>query len=100
MKDTGSHGVRTTRIAECVAGHYQAAEVPFGVVYRWRSGYVVVECPCGARPALISSETACGRCGADHASVVSGALGNEQLEDENLRPWRYAKDREARGIPR
>lgn len=98
MRATTDHEV-TTRVAGCVAGHYEATEVPFGIVYRWCPGRVVVECRCGERPALFRSGTACGKCGADHAPAVSKALDDERLKDEDLRPWRYAGDREEIGIP-
>ncbi len=80
-------------------GRYEAQEVPFGKVYTWRSGSVVLECDCGEASALTGSETICG-CGADHAAVVRRELTTGQLGDEALRPWRYdVGDREDAGIP-
>jgi len=41
---------RKTKYAEVIErieGCYEAQEVPFGVVYGWQPGYVLIECRCG-----------------------------------------------------
>lgn len=81
-----------------VAGRYEVQEVEFGMVYRWCPERVVVDCGCGERLALASSETVCG-CGVDHASVVREGLdARRRSGDEDLHPWRYAGEREVVGI--
>ena len=45
-------------------------EVPFGVVYKWSTGCVVVECECGASTTLTASTGICSGCGVDHADVA------------------------------
>src|SRR5215208_784018 len=44
--------VQKAKILERVGGYYECQEVPFGVVYRWHPGYLLLECGCGARQAL------------------------------------------------
>jgi hypothetical protein len=88
-----------TRVVEHLEGHYEAQEVPFGVVYRWCPECVVIECDCGERLTLTSSMTTCGECGADHGAVAREEMAiGRRLEDKDAHPWRYdAMDRE--GIP-
>jgi hypothetical protein len=87
-------------ILERTEGHYEAQDVEFGRVYRWCPGCVVVECDCGQRMFLTGSMTACRWCGTDHAALVrEEEVSRQQLEDEVLHPWRYARDREDAGIP-
>lgn len=91
---------RRAQIIECLEGHYEAQEVPFGVVYRWCPECVIVECGCGKRLILSSLMVSCGGCGAEHAAVVRGELGGTgRQEDEALRPWRYAGNRKGAGLP-
>lgn len=86
-------------VIERVEGRYEVQDVEFGRVYSWRPGGVVVECRCGERRTLTSSETVCG-CGADHAAVVDEEMVDRPVVDEDLHPWRYdAGDREDAGIP-
>ena len=82
----------------CTEGHYEAQEVPFGKVYAWRPGRVVIECDCGEVMFLTYSVTVCG-CGTDHASAIQEELDARRLGDEELHPWRYAKDHENAGMP-
>ena len=86
---------------ERIEGHYEAQDVEFGRVYRWWPKCVVVECECGQRLSLTSSMTTCRWCGTDHAAAVreEEVVGHQQLGDEVLHPWRYARDREDVGIP-
>ncbi len=39
-------------IIERLEGHYEAQEVPFGIVYSWSPECLVAECGCGERVAL------------------------------------------------
>jgi hypothetical protein len=85
---------------ERTEGHYDVQEVEFGRVYRWCPECVVLECYCGKRLTLTSSMTTCNECKADHAALVREELAAaERLEDQILRPWRYAGDREDASIP-
>ncbi len=87
-------------IIESVAGHYEAEEVAFGVVYRWYPGSLRMECGCGEMLTLTRSLTTCGECGADHTPIVREELADDMYsEDEALHPWRYAGDREGLGLP-
>lgn len=56
-----------------VEGRYETQEVPFGEVYSWRSGRVVLECDCGEVLNLTGSTSVCG-CGIDHAATVREEL--------------------------
>lgn len=86
------------KIIERVEAHYEAQEVEFGRVYKWRSESVLVECEeCGEKTILTDSETTC-ECGADHAATVPEELPVRRLGDEDLHPWRYAGDRADAGI--
>ncbi len=89
------------KIIECTEGHYEVQKVELGKVYRWRSDSVLIECDCGARPALTRLATTCGECGEDYATAIEGELAVRQrrLEKEDLRPWRYDGEREDIGIP-
>ena len=89
------------KVIEYLEGHYTTHEEPFGVVYKWSPERVVVECKCGARPALTASMTICGGCGLDHARTARQELNGsrEMTVDKVLHPWRYAKDREDAGLP-
>jgi len=95
------HGTQEAKVIERLEGHYEVQEVPFGQVYRWCPGRLVLECECGEELILTSSRTICHRCGADHTTDVireelaAGLL----LGDEALHPWRYAEDREDTGLP-
>lgn len=95
-------------VLERLEGHYEAQEVPFGVVYRWCPECVVVECKCGKRLTLkeanlTDSWTAVCECGEDR---IDG--GQEEVEvvgqvmveaDRAIHPWRYAGSREGLGLP-
>jgi hypothetical protein len=81
-----------------VEGHYETREVPFGRVYSWRSGQVVLECDCGEVLNLTGSKSACG-CGVDHTDTVREELDVVRLGDGALHPWRYVRDYEDAGIP-
>ena len=84
---------------ERVEGYYESLEVPYGVVYTWHPGYVLVECGCGKTLVLTCSLTACSECDADHERMVREELDGECSEDEALHPWCYAGNREGYGMP-
>jgi hypothetical protein len=77
------------KVIKHLKGRYEAQEVPFGTVYRWYPGCIVVECDCGERLALTGSMSACCECGVDHTSVAREELSTQRLGEENLHPWRY-----------
>jgi hypothetical protein len=81
-----------------VEGRYETQAVPFGEVYAWRSGRVVLECDCGEVVTFIGSKTVCS-CGMNHAATVREELAAMRLEDDALHPWRYAREREGVGLP-
>ena len=84
-------------VIERSGGRYDVQEVEFGRVYRWCPECVVIECGCGEMTILTPSEATC-RCGADHTTLIRGELGRRS-EDEELHPWRYAKEREGASLP-
>lgn len=88
------------RVIEYVEGHYDLEDIEFGRVYKWHPGSVVVECICGERRTLTRSETTCGECGADYASIVREILAIQRPKgDEAAHPWRYWHPSEHSGIP-
>ena len=87
------------KVIEHIEAHYDASEVPFGVVYRWRPECVVVECACGERLTLTASTTTCDACGADHEVAAREGLDDERLRNEAAYPWRSAEDRGDTGLP-
>jgi hypothetical protein len=87
------------QIIERVEAHYESREVPFGKVYEWHPGYVVLECDCGEKITLTatSTMTTCSRCGAN-LDVVDEAIDinerEDRLPDSLTHPWFYdAKER-------
>ncbi len=86
-------------VLEHFEGHYEAQEVPFGVVYKWHPACVLLECGCGETLVLTCSLTTCSECGADHEKMVREELGSQCSEDKHLHPWRYAGNREGYGLP-
>ncbi len=58
------------RVIERIGGYYEAQEVPFGVVYRWYPGFLLLECGCGEVLSLTCFAATCGEGGADHTAVV------------------------------
>ena len=81
------------KVTERIEGRYETQEVPFGKVYVWCPGRVVIECDCGEGLILTGSTSVCG-CGADYAATLRETLVSKRLRDEALHPWRYAKDLE------
>ena len=86
-------------IIERIEGYYEAQEVPFGVVYQWHPGYLLIECGCGEKLALSCFIRTCSDCGADYVAVVQEELAGGCSEEEALHPWRYAGEREDVGLP-
>jgi len=74
-------------IIERLEGHYEAQEVPFGIVYSWSPECLVAECGCGERVALTPSMSTCAGCETDHAAIVQEWLAFKRPEaaDEVLR---------------
>jgi hypothetical protein len=75
------------RMMECILGRYEVREMPYGQNYAWYAESVVIECECGERPDLSSSETVC-RCGADYTALVREELASRQASDRALHPWK------------
>ncbi len=87
-------------VVESIAGHYEAEEVAFGVVYKWYPECVVIECDCGERQTFTGlRRTVCGKCGEDHAYTIREELAALRVEDKEEHPWRYAGEREGLGLP-
>jgi len=87
------------KVIEHIGGYYEAQEVPFGVVYQWHPGYLLIGCRCGETITLTCFMSTCSECGADHAAFVREELAGECSEGEALRPWRYAGQRKDFGLP-
>jgi len=87
------------KIIERIEGYYEAQKVPFGVVYQWHPGYLLIECGCGEKLALSCFIRTCSDCGADYVAVVQEELAGGCSEEEALHPWRYAGEREDVGLP-
>ena len=85
-------------IIDCVEGHYEVQEVPFGKVYVWRSGWLVIECDCGEVATLTGHSTIC-ECGVEHVGIFQEAMDTGCLGDEELQPWRYARGRQEAELP-
>ncbi len=75
-----------TRTIECVQGRYEVQETAYGKNYIWYPDSVVIECDCGERLTLMSSESRC-RCGADHRSSFQEELGSRRLSDRASHLW-------------
>lgn len=81
------------KVVERIEGCYETREVPFGRVYVWRPGRVVVECNCGERQAATGPAATCG-CGERLAATLREMPPAGRPGDEALHPWRYAGDHE------
>src|SRR5215210_2353242 len=90
---------KDAKAIERIEGYYEAQVVPFGVVYQWHPGYLLIECGCGEKLALSCFISTCSDCGADYAAVVQEELAGGCSEEEALHPWRYAGEREEVGLP-
>jgi hypothetical protein len=76
-----------TTVIECTEGHYEVQQTSYGEAYVWCPGHVMVECDCGERPVLSTSETVCS-CGRDHASLVRKVLASQRAPH----PWEAEYD--------
>ena len=96
-------------IIERLEGRYEAQEVPFGVVYRWSSECLAVECGCGKRSTLkrtnlLGSRAVVCECGEERidedqvVEEVEEVVGQPSEDDEALHPWRYAGNRKGYGL--
>jgi hypothetical protein len=99
LADRRHKRARQANVIETIGGYFEPQDVPFGVVYKWHSGYVLLQCSCGEGLALTCSATACGECGAEHVAIVQEELAGQCSEEEARHPWRYARDREGFGVP-
>ena len=95
----GAVELEKRKLSSTSKGVTNPLEVPYGVVYTWHPGYVLVACGCGKTLVLTCSLTACSECDADHERMVREELNGECSEDEALHPWRYAGNREGYGMP-
>ena len=95
----GQRKAKHAKVIEHIGGYYEPQEVPFGVVYQWHTGYLLIECGCGERLALTCFVRICSECRADHTAVVQEELVGQCSEDEALHPWRYTGEREELGLP-
>jgi hypothetical protein len=77
-----------TTVIECTEGHYEVRETSYGEAYIWCPECVVVECDCGQRLVLSTSETACS-CGRDHATLIWKMLATQSASH----PWEAEYDR-------
>ncbi len=87
------------QIVETVQGRYEAQEVPFGRVYVWSPGHVLIECDCKQWAIYTNSVTVCAGCHKDHCASVLEALENGRLADKDAHPWRYVRGCEDAGLP-
>jgi len=81
-----------SRIIERIQAHYDTLEVPFGRIYHWHQGHVILECDCGEILTLsgTSAKTTCWRCGAAYGTLVNDIhYREEHLGDEEVHPWDY-----------
>ena len=86
-------------IVERVAAHYDVEEAGFGKVYRWCPANVVAECYCGDKINLTLSKTTCHVCGSDLSEAAREGLSAQKARDEELHPWRYAREPQGAGLP-
>jgi hypothetical protein len=80
------------QIVERVQAHYEAREVPFGMVYEWHPAYVALKCECGEKVTLSATNTipTCRRCSADLGAFVDDIREREaHLPDKLTHPWFY-----------
>jgi len=74
------------KVIERIGRYYEAQDVPFGVVYRWHPGYLLLQCGCGEMLTLTCFIAICSQCGADHTAVVEEELADQCSEEEALHP--------------
>lgn len=77
------------RVVERVEPHYAVEEVPYGKVYRWCPGCLVIECGCGEELILPGSER-CSGCETDYADIPWEMMVEEPKsggEPKGYAPW-------------
>jgi hypothetical protein len=78
------------KVVERTEARYDAQEVAFGTVYKWRPESVLIECECGETVTLTAPEAACEECGAEHTGLLKQDSTESHLRgDEETHPWRY-----------
>ena len=82
----GEGGSWMTTMIECTEGHYEVQRTSYGEAYVWCPECVVVQCDCGERAVLRTSETVCS-CGADHAALFREELASRGVSDGASHPW-------------
>jgi hypothetical protein len=91
---------RYAKVIECIGGHYENVQVPFGRVYRWYPECIVAECGCGERMILTCSTSSCAECATDYAPLVEEWLPAAQPQAyEDLHPWHQQRDCEGESLP-
>lgn len=92
-----------TTVKERIEGHYEVERIPYGTVYKWTPGYVLVECDCGQLMIADATTTViCPECDGDYIVKVEGLEGRALTEDEVYRPEHRAYEewqREERAHP-
>jgi hypothetical protein len=73
-------------VIERTQGHYEVRETSYGEAFVWCPECVVVECECGERAVLSTSQSTCG-CGADHAPLIREELTSRRSWEEVSHPW-------------
>ena len=88
------------RVLECVGAHCEVQDVQRARVYRWRPATIALECECGERTTLTSSNTACAGCGADHTHVIAEVFETRKEDDDKgEHPWRFLRSYFSRPKP-
>ena len=82
----GEGGSWMTTMIECTEGHYEVQRTSYGEAYVWCPERVVVQCDCGERAVLRTSETVCS-CGADHTALFWEELASRGVSDGASHPW-------------
>jgi hypothetical protein len=80
---------RGYRVVERVEPRYEVEEVPYGKVYRWFPGRLVIECGCGEELILPGSKW-CSGCGDDYADIPWELMVEEPKsrgEPKRYAPW-------------
>src|SRR3954464_4380667 len=84
------------KVIERVAEHYDVQEVEFARTYIWCPEGVVLECKCGKRMTLSSSELIQTKpeceCGREHTASVREEVVIQLLDEDyeaHHHPWRY-----------
>jgi hypothetical protein len=83
-----------TTMIKRTEGHYEVHKTLYGEAYVWCPECVVVECDCGERPVLSTSETICS-CGTDHAALVREVLSKQRAPhpwDAEYHGWRKKQE--------